>query len=107
MKNFFLVLLGSLFFITQTLAQNKADSLRKVLDGNPSDSVRVRTLIALSSHHQYVDFRQARAYADEALSIATKIGDLPTKVAAYQNKAVLLTMSGDYSAALRYYNLTL
>ncbi|MEJ1241324.1 tetratricopeptide repeat-containing sensor histidine kinase [Chryseolinea sp. T2] len=89
------------------MAQNKADSLRRVLDSNPPDSIRVRTLIALSSHHQYVDFRQARVYADEALSIASKINDLPIKVAAYQNKAVLLTMSGDYSAALRYDNLTL
>ncbi|MGC3943929.1 MAG: tetratricopeptide repeat-containing sensor histidine kinase [Chryseolinea sp.] len=107
MKNIFLVLLVSLFTFTQILAQSKADSLRRVLNNNPSDSVKVRTLIALSSHNQYVDFRQARVYADEALSLATKLEDLPTKVAAYQNKAVLLTMSGDYSAALRYDNLTL
>ena len=107
MKNIFLVLLGSLFTFTQVLAQHKADSLRQVLDGSPSDSLKVRTLIALSQHHQYVDFHHARRYADEALSLASKVEDLPTKVAAYQNKAFLLTMSGDYSAALRYDNLTL
>lgn len=107
MKNIFLVLLSSLISFTSALAQNKADSLRRVLDSSPSDSLKVRTLIALSQHHQYVDFLQARMYADEALSLASKLDDLPTKVASYQNKAVLLTMSGDYSAALRYDNLTL
>lgn len=107
MKNVFLVLLVSLSTLTQTLAQGRADSLRRVLDDNPSDSLKVRTLIALSSHHQYVDFRQAGVYADQALFLANRLEDVPTKVAAYQNKAYLLTMSGDYSAALRYDNLTL
>ncbi|HTF19453.1 MAG TPA: tetratricopeptide repeat-containing sensor histidine kinase [Chryseolinea sp.] len=107
MKNIFLVLLGSFFAFSQSLAQSKADSLRQVLNSSPSDSLKVRTLIALSNHHQYVDFGQARVYADEALSLANKLEDLPTKVAAYQNKAMLLTISGDYSAALRYDNLTL
>jgi len=106
-KNIFLVLLGSFFAFSQSLAQSKADSLRQVLNSSPSDSLKVRTLIALSNHHQYVDFGQARVYADEALSLANKLEDLPTKVAAYQNKAMLLTISGDYSAALRYDNLTL
>ena len=106
-KNIFFVLLCSLIVSSQSLAQNKADSLTRVLNSNPSDSLKVRTLIALSSHHQFVDFTQARAYADEALSLANKLEDLSTKVAAYQNKAMLLTMSGDYSAALRYDNLTL
>lgn len=107
MKNIFLVLLVTLIAFTQSPAQNRADSLRRVLTSSPSDSQKVRTLIALSSHHQYVDFGQARQYADEALSLANKLKDLPTKVAAYQNKAMLLTISGDYSAALRYDNLTL
>jgi signal transduction histidine kinase len=106
-KNIFLVLLVIVVAFIQSVAQDKADSLRKVLDSSPSDSLKVRTLIALSSHHQYVDFNQARRYADEALSLANKLEDLPAKVAAYQNKAILLTISGDYSAALRYDNLTL
>lgn len=107
MKKLFCILSGILFVFSQSLAQDKADSLKRVLDNSPSDPVKVRTLIALSSHHQYVDFGQARQYADEALSLANKIDDLPSKVAAYQNKAMLLTASGDYSAALRYDNLTL
>lgn len=107
MKHIFFILLSVLLAYSSSVAQNKTDSLKRVLDNNPSDSVRVQTLIALSSHNQYVDFSQARVYADEALSLANKINDLPSKVAAYQNKAMLLTISGDYSAALRYDNLTL
>jgi signal transduction histidine kinase len=106
-KNIFFVLLCSLIVSSQSLAQNKADSLTQVLKSSTSDSLKVRTLIALSNHHQYVDFGQARSYADEALSLANKLDDPAIKVAAYQNKATLLTISGDYSAALRYDNLTL
>lgn len=107
MKKIFCILLLSIFAYSSSSGQGRADSLRRVLTGSSSDSLRVRTLIALSTHHQYVDFGQARVYADEALSLATRINDLPTKVAAYQNKATLLTISGDYTAALRYDNLTL
>ena len=110
MKNIFCIfcfLLGNLLVFSQSLAQNKADSLKLALNNSSSDSVKVSTLIALSKHHQYVDFGQARLYADEALSLANKMDELPSKVAAYQNKALLLTASGDYSAALRYDNLTL
>jgi signal transduction histidine kinase len=106
-KNIFLLLLVCVVAFTQSPAQNRADSLKRVLNRSHSDSLKVRTLIALSAHHQYVDFGQARQYADEALSLANKLKDIPTKVAAYQNKATLLTISGDYSAALRYDNLTL
>jgi signal transduction histidine kinase len=106
-KNIFFILLCSLIVSSQSLAQSKADSLTRVLESSTSDSLKVRTLIALSNHHQYVDFGQARSYADEALSLANKLDDLAIKVAAYQNKATLLTISGDYSAALRYDNLTL
>ena len=106
-KNIFCILLGCVLVFSQSLAQNKTDSLKRVLDNSASDSMKVRTLIALSKHHQYMDFGQARIYADQALSLANKLDELPTKVAAYQNKALLLTASGDYSAALRYDNLTL
>jgi tetratricopeptide (TPR) repeat protein len=107
-KNIFCILLCAFVASTGVVeGQNKADSLRQVLNGNPSDSLKIRTLIALSSHNQYVDFNQARVYADEALSLANALDDPSTKVAAYQNKATLLSISGDYSAALRYDNLTL
>jgi signal transduction histidine kinase len=90
-----------------TQAQNQIDSLEKVLMNNLSDSARVRTLIALSSTNQYVDFARSREYTEQALALADKLGDPATKVRAYQNKAFLLTSSGDYSGALRYDNLSL
>lgn len=71
------------------------------------DSSHVRVLIRVSSLTQYSDFTRSREYADKALDLAEKLDDPGYKVLAYQNKAFLLSSSGDYSAALQYDNLSL
>jgi len=107
-KNIFWTLLTLLALATSyTQAQNKIDSLENVLKNDLADSSRIRILIQLSSLKQYVDFARSREYADEALALAEKLDDPVRKVLAYQNKALQLASSGDYSAALQYDNLSL
>ncbi|MEJ7645039.1 MAG: tetratricopeptide repeat-containing sensor histidine kinase [Chryseolinea sp.] len=108
MKNIFWVLLAwSVITSGYTQAQNQIDSLEKVLLNELPDTARVRTLIALSSGNQYVDFARSREYTEQALALAEKLGDPATKVRAYQNEAFLLNSGGDHSGALRYDNLSL
>ena len=108
MKKIFWILLTCLIVATSyAQQQDQTDSLENALKEDLSDSLRVRVLIALSTHNHYVDFNRSRDYTDRALALAEKIDDPATKVLAYQNKAFLLTSSGNYSAALRYDNLSL
>ncbi|MBA4053352.1 MAG: hypothetical protein C0490_01435 [Marivirga sp.] len=108
MKKIFWTLLTFLAFETgYTQAQNKLDSLENLLKSELPDSSRIRILIELSGENQYINLERSRNYTDEAMSLAEKL-DLPElKVLAYQSKASLLTSSGDYSAAIRYDNLSL
>lgn len=88
-------------------AQSKEDSLNTVLSSNPPDVAKLKSLIALSVLKQDVDFNQATRYADEALTLARSLDDDASRGAAYKNKAVLLSMSGNYVEALRYDKLLL
>lgn len=108
MKNCFWTLLTFLAFETSNLqAQNKLDSLENLLKSEMPDSSRIRVLIQLSAENQYINLERSRLFTDEAVTLAEKL-DLPElKVLAYQSKASLLTSSGDYSAAIRYDNLSL
>ena len=87
--------------------QNQLDSLKNTLGNDLADSTRIRVLIALSAHNQWVDFAQSNVYIDQALALAEKTEDRPALALAYQNKAFLLSSSGDYSSALKYDNLAL
>lgn len=106
-KTFWLLLILLIFSARYSPAQNKLDSLQNLLRSGTPDSLRVRVLIGLSALTQYSDFAHSRDYADEALNLAEKLDDPFYKVLAYQNKAFLLTSSGDYSGALRFDNLSL
>jgi len=109
-KTIFLTLFIS-FFLAEGYSQahnkNQIDSLENVLTGDLHDSTRIKVLVKLSSLNQYVDFARSRQYADESLALAEKLDDRALKVLAYQSKAFLLTSSGDYSAAIKYDNLSL
>ena len=109
MKKFFLTLLiiSSLFVTGYTQAQSKIDSLENVLKSDLPDSTRIKTLVELSSLNQYVDFARSREHSEEAIELAEKLDDRALKVLAYERIGFLLTSSGDYSAALRYDNLSL
>ncbi|HEX6893093.1 MAG TPA: hypothetical protein VF141_20430, partial [Chryseolinea sp.] len=108
MKNTFLTLFISFFFIEgYTQAQNKIDSLETVLKKELPDSTRLKVLLELSKLNQYVDFARSRQYTEESLLLAEKLDDRALKVLAYQSKALILTSSGDYSAAMKYDNMSL
>lgn len=106
MRNFYLIL----FFAIVTLqvnGQNRIDSLESKLKGKLSDTTRIRTLVNLSAAYQYVDFVKSRNYGKEALELSEKVEITEYKILAYQNAGIIFTSMGDYSAALKYDNLTL
>ncbi|MBL0742545.1 ATP-binding protein [Chryseolinea lacunae] len=88
-------------------AQHDLDSLQKALKSDLPDSSRVRLLIRLAALNQYSDYTSSARYTDEAVKLAEKLDDPSLKVLAYQNKAFMLTSSGDHSAAIRFDNLSL
>lgn len=87
--------------------ESKIDSLENVLKGNLRDTVRIRVLKELMEHYQFVDFSKSQKFAQEAVDLAEKTDEPDYKVMAYQSIGQLLTISGDYSNALRYDNLSL
>ena len=89
------------------MGQGKIDSLERALKKEVVDSVKVRLLVELSRAYHYVDFTKSREYAEQSLKIAESKNLKKTKTLAYQNFGTLFTLSGDYSSALRYDNLSL
>jgi signal transduction histidine kinase len=103
-----LAILISLLLLSITgFGQKVIDSLENELEKNPNDSTRVRILIGLSWQYQYVDITKAKEYADEALQIAEELSNEKILIRALQNIAILHTVSGDNSTALKYDNLSL
>jgi signal transduction histidine kinase len=106
------VILTIMMLATCGLAQAQTsagvDSLENVVKSSDlSDSVRLDALTQLSGMYQFVDFARSVKYSEEAIALAANT-DLPLhKVKAYRNAALLYTISGDYSSALRYDNLAL
>ncbi len=86
---------------------HESDSLESVLNQNLSDSVRLRIQIRLSDLYHFVDFSRSFAHAQEAARTAEKINAPWARAESYRNLAYCYTLSGDYSTALRYDNLSL
>ncbi len=78
----------------------------KVKDA-PSDSAKVKALIDLSAAYQYVSHARALANAEEALKLATDNELDHLMFEAYGQLALLASLSGDYSKALKYDNTNL
>lgn len=101
----------ALFLFSQVALHAQApqdlDSLQKALKSNLPDSSRVRLLIRLAALNQYSDYTSSARYTEDAVELAEKLDDPALKVLAYQNKAFMLTSSGDHSAAIRFDNLSL
>lgn len=88
-------------------AQDRTDSLKRELEKELDDKDRIRVLIELSKLYQYVDFDQAQMYAEDAVQLAEQSVSDEVDILAFENLATLFTISGDYSSALRYDNLSL
>ncbi len=87
--------------------QSEIDSLKNELSKATSDSMKARVLVRLSREYEYLDFDRSKEYAEQALKLAEAPDLKKTKILAYQNIANLFTLSGDYSSALRYDDLSL
>jgi adenylate cyclase len=73
----------------QSSGQNEdIDSLKNVVETTTNDTLRVNTLIALSSSHLNIDLKEAINYGEEARDQAEKIGF--KKGEAYAYKAIAL-----------------
>jgi len=83
------------------------DSLESILKETSEDSLRASTLIRLSYEYQYVNHAKARSTAEEALKIAVDNKLDNGTFDAYGQLALLASLSGDYSTALKYDNSNL
>ncbi|MBT1687734.1 ATP-binding protein [Dawidia soli] len=94
--------------LAQAQAPTGVDSLENVVKSSDlPDSVRLDALTRLSGMYQFVNFARSVKYSEDAIALAANT-DLPLhKIKAYRNAALLYTISGDYSSALRYDNLAL
>lgn len=106
-KTIFFSALFTVLGFSSVMAQTDIDSLEAALQSNLDDSTRVRLLTKVSEAYQFHDFAKSLAYNQEALKLAEKIKFPDYKVLAYQNAAFLFTLSGDFSSALHYDNLSL
>lgn len=89
------------------LQAQSLDSLEASLQSNLADTTRIKVLTKLSNAYQYQDFSKSENYAREALKFAEKVENPRIKVLVYQNSASLAALSGDYSRALQYDNLSM
>jgi signal transduction histidine kinase len=107
-KNIFSAFL--LFLVCSPLIaqeQSRIDSLKNVLNTPLADTARIRALTHISSLYSFADATLSAKYSNDAITLAEKVDDPKYKVIAYQNAALLLTSSGNYSSALKYDNLAL
>jgi PAS domain S-box-containing protein len=82
---FILLLAANIGFLAKPLsAQTRAiDSLAAALHSAPDDITRMRTLLALAHHTEYINLRQVDVYTTEALTLAQKLHDTASLVDSY------------------------
>lgn len=87
---------------------HESDSVEKLLrQSGLSDSVRLRAQIELTGLYQFVDFSRSISHAQTAAQLAEKIDEPWARAEGYRNLAYCYALTGDYSTALRYDNLSL
>ncbi len=88
-------------------SQNTLDSLQNVLNGDISDSLRVRTLLRLATENQTSGANISLPYAEKALEIATRINSPGLQALCYQRISYVYSVTGDFNNALKYDDLAL
>jgi signal transduction histidine kinase len=81
--------------------------LESKLNEATDDSVKTRTLLDLSYEYQYLNHAKSVSYAEEALKIALDNDYKHQAFEAYSELALLASLSGDYSTALKFDNANL
>jgi tetratricopeptide (TPR) repeat protein len=96
------ILLIVVMAITSPAIGQKADSLESVLE-TLNGEAKVKALNELFREHLRNDPVKALGYTQEALNLATSIGDERGKAAAYNNLGVAYRSQGALDKALEYY----
>ncbi|MCP9237713.1 tetratricopeptide repeat protein [Lewinella sp. JB7] len=88
--------------VTQAVraADPPVDSLRAVLETAKSDTLRLRTLLELSTHTFRSDPNSAIAYAESARQLARRIDDQTSLAYALKNIGLAYYIKGDYFEVL-------
>lgn len=85
--------------------QNVIDSLENVIERTTNDTLRVNTLIELSSYYLNIDLTKAKRYGEEARDLADKIDFKKGKAYAYKALARSYFNQGNYpESVLQYQN---
>ena len=104
----FLSLLTALFISYSGLAQNQEiDSLQASLYGSLNDSLKVKTLNAISSNYLNTSPNDAILFANKAKSLANKINYMPGLAYAYKNAGIGYFNQGLYADAINQYKSAL
>jgi signal transduction histidine kinase len=102
----FLFLLLLLCHIT-AWTQANLEPQQKEFQSAITDSVRIQTILKLSSERQYFDLNEASDLANEALSIANQKNWTWAQGLAYKQLSFLASISGDYTTAIKLDNSNL
>lgn len=103
----FLLVLATASAFAQSDELAAIKTLESKVQDAANDSAKVRALLDLSAAYQYVSHAKAQANAEEALNLATENDLDHLTFEAYGQLALLATLSGDYSTALKYDNTNL
>lgn len=103
MKNvfFLLLLFTGIFYSNTTTAGNKTDSLETLLK-NSKDTGRIKLLNTLSYEYSSFDLKKSLSYAKEALLLSSKLKYRLGEAIAMQNLGLINSSGGNYNKALKY-----
>ena len=100
-KIFTLAFAFTLISAFNVFAQTKTDSLKRSLSKAASDNARVALLVELSKNYYLLKPDSGLYYADKALTIAKKTGDINGEMRALSQAGFSMFLLGNYPAALQ------
>ncbi|HET7000494.1 MAG TPA: adenylate/guanylate cyclase domain-containing protein [Puia sp.] len=107
MKKSFIFLFLILLSFCGISQVHTADSLKKILLTAKEDTIKVRTLLQLSSYFLDSSPEQARNYGEQALELAQRFDYAPGCALALKNIGIAYYYQGNTASALEYYNRSL
>lgn len=111
MKSFIFYLFTSILLISiapqNGFSQSTIDSLQQVLKDDLPDSLKVQTLLLIAGEYQGSDIKKSLPFAEEALTLAKQMDNPKLEALCYQRISYYYSITGDFSTALKYDDLTL
>ncbi|MCK6616722.1 MAG: tetratricopeptide repeat-containing sensor histidine kinase [Cyclobacteriaceae bacterium] len=94
-----------LILVTGTIGYTQqhplTDSLEKSLNDKLHDTVRIKTLLELSQLYALSNFKKAETYALEGIQLADKIAIPGFRYKSLQNYALIKSLGGDFTTAIK------